>query len=261
MKRTAWKGIPAVVSILIILVLVALAGGCTDSNATTTTSQTPTKEVATTTPPTTSPKTTATTTPPPTTTTVKTTPPTTKTTATYSVDIAVYPSGAGTVSPSGGVYEEGTELTLSATATEGYVFDHWGGDVEGESSSLQLTVNSSLEVRAIFAQIPPEFIILSHDSYRNASNWLVVSGQVKNEGYFAIERATIQINWCDAQGDTLWYEAVYFYDVQPGQIIDFEFTNEISDEELELLPEDLRQSILQQHQQVVSYEISARIED
>ncbi len=255
MKRTVWRGKSVIACIIIVLVGVALAGGCIDNDVATTTSETPTKETTTATTPT-SPETTA-----PTTSTPTTIPPTTETIVTYSVDISVFPGGAGMVTPSGGVYDDGAEITLSAVPVEGYVFDHWGGDVEGESSVLDLVVNSPMDVRAIFVQIPPEFILLAHDSNRDANNWLIISGQAKNEGYSAIERAGIDIKWYDAEGNKLWQEAQYYYDVQPGQIIDFEFTSEISDEDLELLPKDMRQSILLQHKQAASYEITAHIVD
>ncbi|MBA7715755.1 hypothetical protein ES703_124813 [subsurface metagenome] len=79
---------------------------------------------------------------------------------TYILSVSVSPSGAGSGSPSGGQYEEGAQVTLSATAASGYTFDYWGGDASGSSSTITITMNSDKSVIAYFkaADVTPPVI-------------------------------------------------------------------------------------------------------
>ena len=55
----------------------------------------------------------------------------------------------GTVSTEGGTYDEGTEVTITATPEEGYEFVGWEGSVS-ESNSLSITLNGNTTVQALF---------------------------------------------------------------------------------------------------------------
>jgi len=59
----------------------------------------------------------------------------------------------GTVSTEGGTYDEGTEITITATPAEGYEFIGWEGS-DSESNSLSITLNGNTTVQALFAQLP-----------------------------------------------------------------------------------------------------------
>ncbi len=61
----------------------------------------------------------------------------------------ISPAGAGTVT-GGGTYEEGTIVTLTATANPGYTFDHW--DDGSTQNPRVVTVNSNLNFTAYFTQ-------------------------------------------------------------------------------------------------------------
>lgn len=69
---------------------------------------------------------------------------------TYTLTTHVDPSGAGTVSPPGGTYPQGTVLSVSANANTGYVFDHWSGDASGTSQTIELIMNSNKDITAHF---------------------------------------------------------------------------------------------------------------
>ena len=60
----------------------------------------------------------------------------------------------GTVSTQGGTYDEGSEVTVTATPNEGYVFNGWNG-INNDSRNLSLTLNSNLNIEALFIFIPP----------------------------------------------------------------------------------------------------------
>ena len=82
--------------------------------------------------------------------------------ATYTLSVSVNPLGAGSVSPSDGQYEEGTQVTLTTTPASGYTFDYWGGDASGSLPTITITMDSNKSVTAYFQLIPePEPIEFS----------------------------------------------------------------------------------------------------
>ncbi len=65
-------------------------------------------------------------------------------------------AGTGTIelSPTGGVYAEGTEVTATAVGEIGYAIDSWGGDVSGTEASVTFTVNADMNITAAFKEVP-----------------------------------------------------------------------------------------------------------
>lgn len=70
----------------------------------------------------------------------------------YTLMTSVSPSGGGAISPSSGTYDSGTVVTLTATPSPGYQFDHWSGDVSGTSATLAITMNSNKNAIANFSR-------------------------------------------------------------------------------------------------------------
>ncbi len=68
----------------------------------------------------------------------------------YQLNTSVSPDGSGTVIPASGTYVEDTDVALTATPTEGYVFDHWGGDATGTFVTATITLDSDKSVTAHF---------------------------------------------------------------------------------------------------------------
>jgi hypothetical protein len=69
---------------------------------------------------------------------------------TYSLTITIDPVKGGTVSSDNGTYDEGTRITLTATAAIGYRFDHWEGDVSGNLTSVSFSMDSDKHITAVF---------------------------------------------------------------------------------------------------------------
>jgi uncharacterized repeat protein (TIGR02543 family) len=76
------------------------------------------------------------------------TPPTPQFTLTTSVS----PSGAGTITPATGKYDQGTPVTVTATANTGYQFTGWSGACTG-TGSCTVTISSDKTVIANFALV------------------------------------------------------------------------------------------------------------
>ena len=63
--------------------------------------------------------------------------------------LTVTASDRGSVSTEGGTFDEGTEITITATANEGYIFIGWEGN-DSTSESLNITLNSNQTFQALF---------------------------------------------------------------------------------------------------------------
>jgi len=73
----------------------------------------------------------------------------------YALTMSVYPSGAGSTSPSGITwYNAGTNVQISATANSGYQFASWSGvgtiSYSGSNNPATVTMNSPVNETAIF---------------------------------------------------------------------------------------------------------------
>ncbi|MCK4354207.1 MAG: zinc ribbon domain-containing protein [Dehalococcoidia bacterium] len=92
---------------------------------------------------------------------------------TYTLSVGVNPSQAGFVSPSGGEYESGAQVTLIANPASGYTFDHWSGSASGTTSTTTITVDSDMTLTAHFKTIPtvPE-VLFSDDFSDESSGWV-----------------------------------------------------------------------------------------
>ncbi|MFC1995156.1 hypothetical protein ACFLVK_01970 [Chloroflexota bacterium] len=71
---------------------------------------------------------------------------------TYTLQVAISPSGSGSVSKSPNLvnYPEGTVVTLAASAGSGYDFSFWSGGASGSSPSTPVTMDSNQSVTANF---------------------------------------------------------------------------------------------------------------
>lgn len=70
----------------------------------------------------------------------------------FTLTVNIDPVGGGSVYPNGGVYDENTVVTLTATPATDYTFDHWGGAASGTSPSVDVTMNLDKTVTAFFTQ-------------------------------------------------------------------------------------------------------------
>ena len=71
----------------------------------------------------------------------------------YTVSVSANPSNGGTVT-GGGIFQQGQQCTVTATANEGYNFTNWteGGNVVSTQASYTFTVNTNRNLVANFSQ-------------------------------------------------------------------------------------------------------------
>ena len=77
--------------------------------------------------------------------------------------LVVTASEGGTVSTEGGTYDEGTEVTVTATPDDGYEFIEWDGN-DNQSNSFTVSINSNLTIQANFQ------IIQSNENYYSSGD-------------------------------------------------------------------------------------------
>ncbi len=69
-------------------------------------------------------------------------------------DLTINIEGEGSTDPAEGnhTYEEGTEVTITATADDEWLFEEWGGDATGTESTVTITIDEDKEITAIFQE-------------------------------------------------------------------------------------------------------------
>ena len=73
---------------------------------------------------------------------------------TYTLSVTVDPPHAGSVSlsPTGGEYDAGQQVILTASPASGYIFDYWGGAASGSSNVVLITMDSGKTAIAYFRE-------------------------------------------------------------------------------------------------------------
>jgi len=70
------------------------------------------------------------------------------------LNVTVIGSGTVSLDPSGGVYDQGTAVTVTALPAEHWEFNDWDQDLDGAPNPATLVMNSNKNVRATFTAIP-----------------------------------------------------------------------------------------------------------
>jgi hypothetical protein len=73
----------------------------------------------------------------------------------YSFSTSTSPADAGTISPSTGLRDAGTKVTLTATAKFPYAFTYWTGTDNDNVNPTTITMNSDISATAYFIKLSP----------------------------------------------------------------------------------------------------------
>ncbi len=71
----------------------------------------------------------------------------------YNLTVNTQGNGSFSINPSGGTYPSGSVVTITATPDQGWQFDHWTGDLSGNTNPAQITMDANKTVTAVFTQI------------------------------------------------------------------------------------------------------------
>jgi len=75
--------------------------------------------------------------------------------ARYVLTLNTFGFGSVTLNPTGGIYDAGTLVTLTATPALGFQFSGWSGGLSGSSNPAQLTMAADKNITAIFTATSP----------------------------------------------------------------------------------------------------------
>ena len=122
--------------------------------------------------------------------------------------LTVTSAEGGTVSSEGGTYDEGTEVTITATPSEGYRFTGWEGN-DSTSESLTITLNSNQTYQALFELIPIYTLTIASSEGGTVS----IEGGEYQEGTEVEITATPEdgyrfVSWGGAAGTIFWIDPV-----------------------------------------------------
>jgi len=70
----------------------------------------------------------------------------------YTLTVNVAGSGSVTLSPSGGIYADGTQVTLTPVPANGWAFSQWDGDLSGSENPTTINMDADKTVTATFVQ-------------------------------------------------------------------------------------------------------------
>ena len=70
----------------------------------------------------------------------------------YNLVTNVIPIEGGTINPSSGSFEEGTQINIMATSSTDYFFSGWSGSLESKDNPISLVMNSDKSLTAIFEE-------------------------------------------------------------------------------------------------------------
>ena len=85
--------------------------------------------------------------------------------------LSVTTSGAGTVdlNPPGGIYSDGTPVTLTANPAAGWEFYGWSGDLSGATNPAMVVMDADKDIHAIFTQPGGVATIVHEESHSGGS--------------------------------------------------------------------------------------------
>ncbi|NIM13446.1 MAG: PKD domain-containing protein [Candidatus Aminicenantes bacterium] len=113
----------------------------------------------------------------------------------YTLTTNTVGNGSITLNPPGGVYDEGTVVTLTAVPDAGWQFDGWSGDLSGTQNPTTITMNSNKNVTATFSEVPPEYYTLTVTTVGNGSVTLDPPGGTYPQGTVVTLTAVPDSGW------------------------------------------------------------------
>ena len=85
----------------------------------------------------------------------------------------------GSVSTSGGTYDDGTIVTITASPNDGYEFVGWNGS-DSSNSTISVTINSNTTLEALFSEVQTTSSTYSIDVTAQSSSNYILSGSDQN---------------------------------------------------------------------------------
>lgn len=115
-------------------------------------------------------------------------------------------TGSVTLSPLGGTYPPGTQVSVTATAESGYILDHWSGDLSDSTNPATITMDSNKSITAHFTLsnqpftfsdvvdtiMPSVVYIYAEGDFSSSSGSGVIMGTDNNSSYILTNRHVVE---------------------------------------------------------------------
>ncbi|MFW5953530.1 MAG: InlB B-repeat-containing protein, partial [Candidatus Natronoplasma sp.] len=101
--------------------------------------------------------------------------------ATYELVVEIDGNGSVTMDPDESEYDEGTDVTLNATADEGWEFVGWIGDATGGDTMVNITMDENKSITANFEEQVAEFEVTNFEAEVDGLE-VTVTADVENIG-------------------------------------------------------------------------------
>ena len=85
----------------------------------------------------------------------------------------------GSVSTSGGTYDDGTIVTITASPNDGYEFVGWNGS-DSSNSTISIAINSNTDLEALFTEVQTTSSTYNIDVTAQSSSNYILSGSDQN---------------------------------------------------------------------------------
>ncbi|GEM_PF-2753740 len=105
----------------------------------------------------------------------------------FTLTVSIEGNGDVDIDPEREVYEEGSKVTLTAVPDEGWKFNRWLGDIEGDEDFINATVDTDMEITAQFVELSEAYFEVRITSPRegekfNEGEEIILEYEVKNIG-------------------------------------------------------------------------------
>ena len=117
---------------------------------------------------------------------------------TFTVNVTAT-NGSVTKTPNQATYNSGTNVTLTATANNGYTFSGWSGDVSGSTNPLSVTVNSNKNITANFTLTPINSVTSRGQNTPNEGVAKLVDGNLNSKWLDFSAISWVQFSYSSAQ--------------------------------------------------------------
>jgi PKD repeat protein len=87
----------------------------------------------------------------------------------YTLTTNTVGQGSITLDPSGGTYDAGTVVTVTANPSSGWQFDYWSGDLSGSTNPTNITMNADKSVTATFSETTTAQTVGSTDVFGSST--------------------------------------------------------------------------------------------
>ena len=105
---------------------------------------------------------------------------------TTSFTLTLNVEGEGTVEPTSGSFDAGTEVSLTATPAPGWAFSRWEGDASDEANPLTITIDGDTTITAVFtSEAEPERPAPAEDEEEPVEVQLIVT--VEGNGHVDLD--------------------------------------------------------------------------